>query len=415
MTERTLILSDTNSGSLPDVAPPPRAAPGTIILTMVVAYSLLLSLAFALFRSSLATVAGSEMSVHRAMFFAVNAGTNTGFQTSVTVESLRPAARIASLLLMIAGALLSWIAGGWLVARAIALTVSFKQLAIYSAALLLLAVLAGGGLLVSGDRWSATFQGISAVCNGGVWIGDSPAISHQRTAMVLVPLAVLGGLGITVVIELTKLFRRQLSNHAITTLAAIAGVYLFGVLAVLTGQWFAAAVSGDNWRDVVSHASLLSLNSRSAGLPVELLGTLDRPTQWTTAILMLVGAGSGGAGGGLKVTSLVIAFAGVIALLRDRRPARAFAIALCWIAAHLTLIAITWWLLLGMVAEQTADRLLMLAISAAGNVGLSHDVVSATGNDALILSATMLAGRLLPLAFLYWLSRVPQEDQIALA
>ena len=279
MTERTLILSDTNSGSLPDVAPPPRAAPGTIILTMVVAYSLLLSLAFALFRSSLATVAGSEMSVHRAMFFAVNAGTNTGFQTSVTVESLRPAARIASLLLMMAGALLSWIAGGWLVARAIALTVSFKQLAIYSAALLLLAVLAGGGLLVSGDRWSATFQGISAVCNGGVWIGDSPAISHQRTAMVLVPLAVLGGLGITVVIELTKLFRRQLSNHAITTLAAIAGVYLFGVLAVLTGQWFAAAVSGDNWRDVVSHASLLSLNSRSAGLPVELLGTLDRPTQ----------------------------------------------------------------------------------------------------------------------------------------
>jgi Trk-type K+ transport system membrane component len=83
--------------------------------------------------------------------------------------------------------------------------------------------------------------------------------------------------------------------------------------------------------------------------------------------------------------------------------------------AYLAIVVIGFFALLVHVPEQSADRLLMLSISAAGNVGLSHDVLSVTGSDAFVLSAVMLAGRLAPLLILYWLASTRERHEIVVA
>jgi len=53
-----------------------------------------------------------------------------------------------------------------------------------------------------------------------------------------------------------------------------------------------------------------------------------------------------------------------------------------------------------------ADRLLVLACGALGNVGISHEPIGITGPSLFLLSAAMLAGRLLPLVMLAWMACV---------
>jgi Trk-type K+ transport system membrane component len=60
-----------------------------------------------------------------------------------------------------------------------------------------------------------------------------------------------------------------------------------------------------------------------------------------------------------------------------------------------------------------ADRILFLVISAASNVGLSHDPIAITGPGLYILSATMLLGRLMPLCVLWWMAQTTHDAELA--
>ncbi len=389
-----------------------------IVPTVFWTYIMLLVAGFALFCSPLARPEGGKtsMSFERVTFFTSNAASLSGFQTSITPDSLPKPAQWMMLILMTAGAMLSWVVGGHLVARALRLPIGVRSIATTSGVLLLATTLIGGIVAKPGDLFPSIFRCLSALFNSGVWLGAAPGAHDRFTLTALLPLAIVGGVGITVLIELWRWpIDRRLSRHAVTTLAAIAGVYIVGGGLLLLSEWFCGAVSIANWREQLAAASALSVNTRSAGLPMELLNTLNRPTQWIAALLMLVGGGSGGAAGGLKVTTIAVLIVGIAQLFRGERPTRVFAIALAWLAAYLFLIGLTCWLLLGLVPEQSADRLLMLAISAVGNVGLSHDVLSAGGNDAYVLSAAMMAGRLLPLLVLWWLGRDTERSEFVVA
>jgi trk system potassium uptake protein TrkH len=130
--------------------------------------------------------------------------------------------------------------------------------------------------------------------------------------------------------------------------------------------------------------------------------------------MMLVGAAPGGAGGGLKLTTLAVLGVGLAQVLRGRAPGRVFGIAMAWMAALATIVFATFLLLLGLVPEMPADRLLVLAISATGNVGLSHDAVSVARNGAYVLAGAMLLGRVLPLLVLWWLTRLDEPVEVAI-
>jgi hypothetical protein len=64
--------------------------------------------------------------------------------------------------------------------------------------------------------------------------------------------------------------------------------------------------------------------------------------------------------------------------------------------------------------DLNADRLLLLAVSAASNAGLSHDRVAIVGPGLAALSATMLLGRLLPWGLLWWLAAAAPDENVAI-
>ena len=215
-----------------DPHPQPQSTTSRWIVPAVCwAYIFLVIGGVIVFRSRLAMPidAVTEMSPKRATFFAANAATLTGFQTSVTVESLRPTGQITAFVLVLAGAALSWIVGGILVSRALRLAISEMQIVATSAVLVLLAALIGVIALPGGGVMASIFDSISALTNSGLWIGPRPSMNRAVTGYLLIPLAVVGGVGITVIVELWRSpFTRAISQHARTTLVLLAFVYLIG-------------------------------------------------------------------------------------------------------------------------------------------------------------------------------------------
>jgi Trk-type K+ transport system membrane component len=94
---------------------------------------------------------------------------------------------------------------------------------------------------------------------------------------------------------------------------------------------------------------------------------------------------------------------------------RAFGIAAVWATVYLGIVFGGLLLLLWRAADMAADRLLYLTVSAASNVGLAHDPVSIVGPGLYTLCAVMLAGRMAPVFFLWWMARTTDDADLAVA
>jgi trk system potassium uptake protein TrkH len=244
--------------------------------------------------------------------------------------------------------------------------------------------------------------------NSGLSLGSLPTVWDVSVHAVLMPLAILGGLGVPVALELLDLLfaGRRLSAYSRTVLAMSAVVYLVGLGGLCLLH------TSDTWPESLAASSVLAINTRSAGFA---FGWSDfrTPVEWALMLLMLVGAGPGGTAGGIKVTTVAVIAGGVGSILGGRAPGRIVGIALVWLASYLLLVLVSLILLMAFTPSMPAERLLLLAVSAAGNVGLAHDPVSLTGASSLVLSATMLLGRLMPLAVLWWTALTTPDARIA--
>jgi Trk-type K+ transport system membrane component len=127
---------------------------------------------------------------------------------------------------------------------------------------------------------------------------------------------------------------------------------------------------------------------------------------------MIVGPVSGGAGGGVKLTSLLAVGAGVRRALRGAVVGRAAGIAAVWLTAYAALVFLTLLMLIAAQPQVPADRLLLLAVSAASNVGLTHEPVAMAGAPLVILSMTMMLGRVLPIAVLWWQATTSNVEEL---
>jgi trk system potassium uptake protein TrkH len=143
------------------------------------------------------------------------------------------------------------------------------------------------------------------------------------------------------------------------------------------------------------------------------IGGMSRTAQWLLIVQMLIGAAPGGAGGGMKVTALFHFARGARRALHRHGGLRVTGIAALWIAFYLGLVFVTLLGLLATLPEMAADRLLFLAASSAGNVGLSHDPVAVEGVAHYVLAASMLIGRVAPLLVLWWCAQTCDDADVA--
>jgi Trk-type K+ transport system membrane component len=130
---------------------------------------------------------------------------------------------------------------------------------------------------------------------------------------------------------------------------------------------------------------------------------------------MAIGACPAGTGGGLKLTTLAEIGHGARHSLANQPAGRAFGFALAWLGLYGLIAGVSLLLLVCCEPQLSGDRLLFLAVSAASNVGLSHDAVNLTGPGLYVLSGTMLLGRLTPILLLVHMARTGTEADILVA
>lgn len=410
------------SGPLPPPPVPPAPASLSseagwtrarkLALAMLVGYVAAMAAVCLLLRTPWLVARGNETTGDRAIFTAVNAATLTGFQQTMSLREMRQvgmAGPSVMLALTLVGSITSLMIGGLAAARALRMPHTPSQIASAAVTSVLLVTLAGAAALTATGTnvFDSLFQAASAFGNSGLSTGTLPTVFSPTTYLVLLPLAVLGGLGLPVLIELAdRLFTGPpLSKNSRAVIGTSGIVYLLGFVALLLAQAPVASGGGwPAWRSTLASCSVAAINTRTAGIGFQSPAVFTAAGQWLLIALMLVGAASAGTGGGIKITTLWHLCTGTSRALSGRPVHRAAGIALVWAGAYLLALLVGLLLLVSIEPQIPGDRMLFLAVSAMGNVGLSHDPVAITGPGLLVLSLLMLAGRLGSLGVLWWLA-----------
>jgi trk system potassium uptake protein TrkH len=360
-----------------------------------------------------------EHSGPRAMFLAINAATLTGFEQNPGASSLNPFGQSILLALTILGSLFAMIAGSMAVTRIARLSIRDGELICWAIGLELLALLIGTPLLWGQDQ--TFFQGLllsaSAIGNSGLYLGALPGESNPLAHLLLMPLAVLGGLGLPVLIETSRAIRgkQTLSIHSRRVLNVSAWLYVIGfaLLFLLSlpnlDAWTAETIS-----DAAKASSVLSIESRTGGLPIYPIYRAAAGVQWIVLILMTIGASPGGTGGGLKTTTLAEICVGIRKILRGETAGRSFGIAAVWLAIYSGIVLASAMLISHVDPARAFDGALLNAVSGVSNVGFSLNQIPDVPRALYAYSAIMLVGRAAPLMVLWWMAETTPDAEMAI-
>ncbi|MCC7408262.1 MAG: hypothetical protein IT442_09330 [Phycisphaeraceae bacterium] len=293
------------------------------------------------------------------------------------------------------------------------------------------------------DRaWLSVFHSVSAFCNAGFSLFSDSFEGYRHAPSihaVIVPLIVLGGLGLPVLDDVwrivwQRLRRRRgkqrmaserlprLSLHTKLVLVTTISLYIGGTSLILSGQvarYFDPTVVA-NKQDLgpltatkvgamAADASFMAVSARTAGFNTIPMDELRPAGLFVLMMLMVVGASPGGTGGGMKTTTLALLVLSVLATARQREQAEAFgrsiSDSLVRRAATLALafvgvVALATLLLL--ITEPFPFlKVLFEVVSAASTTGLSLGITSdLTSFGKLVIVVTMFLGRVGPLTLL---------------
>ena len=376
--------------------------------------------------------AGNDLNPDRAVFTSVNAATLTGFQLSMHPTAFSLTGKVILLFLTCMGTLFTLIVGGMAAKRILRLPWSDRRIVsaagIAQAFVLILGAFSPhtqgaegviGGMVKTSAAWG----------NSGLYVDTPPGLSDLFTHIVLLPLALLGGLGLVVLLDvIDAVFRgRKLSRHSRVVLQMTAALFLIGVIGCVLLQVmdlgsFGWRSSKDSWLpslreyfpEIVTRATVTSINARTAGMNLFPIA-YPRSMAFFIMLLMMVGASPAGTGGGLKTTTLYELCTLPIRLLRRQPLSRTTGIALTWFGIYIIALLFFQILLLWAEPEMPGDRLLFVTISALSNVGLSHDTVTMTRSSLVLVSAAMFFGRITPLLILWWMSDTTRDADLVVA
>ncbi len=276
----------------------------------------------------------------------------------------------------------------------------------------------------------SVFHSVSAFCNAGfTTLPDgfaTPFLAANAgflcSAMALV---VIGGLGFPVVENfwqyLVAVVRRRvglrvatpprLTAHsrvvlATTLILLVGGTLLIWVTEFALGGGRAHVAGESTWLTALFH----SVTSRSSGFNVTPTESLLPATAVIVMFLMFVGGGPASTGGGIRVTTLAVAFLSMRRLLLGREDIEVFGRRLSSELAHRALsvlmaaiafITVVSVILCALHPELPPENLVFEAVSAVCTVGLSRATTPELGDAAkIVLVFAMLIGRVGVFAFL---------------
>ncbi|WP_246108493.1 TrkH family potassium uptake protein [Streptomyces sedi] len=285
--------------------------------------------------------------------------------------------------------------------------------------------------------YHGVFHAVSAFNNAGLSPYPGSLSRFAGDPWTLLPIAVaalLGGLGFPVIIELLRHRARRSapgvrprhpwSLHLRLTLATSALLLLAGWVLTLTFEWSNPGTFGtfDAGRKVLN-AFFHSVVARTAGFHTTDVAAMEPETLLGTAALMFVGGGSAGTAGGIKVTTLAVLAAAVLAEVRGHREAGLFgrrvsehvvrqALTVTLLSAVLLVVAVV---ALMSLLHARAELVVFEAVSAFGTVGLHTGLAGESEAAArVILMVLMFVGRVGPVILVSALAMRTREARYRL-
>ena len=260
--------------------------------------------------------------------------------------------------------------------------------------------------------WHGVFHSVAAFNNAGFTLFPGSLAPFSGDPVILLPVAgaiILGGLGFPVWAELS---RRpgplaRWSIHTKITLAATGILLAISTVVMTAFEWDNPRTLGDGSTGARALDGFFTgVMPRTAGFGVFDYNDAGQDTLLVADILMMIGGGSGGTAGGLKVTTVALLALIVWAELRGDRQVVAFrrhipesiqrqAITI----AALLISAVTFGTLaLVIVSDQSLGVALSEVIAATSTTGFSIGLSNELGDAGkLVLIPLMLLGRIGPL------------------
>ena len=273
--------------------------------------------------------------------------------------------------------------------------------------------------------WLALFHSISAFCNAGFSLFPDNLESYRDDPIVnlaVMGLIVVGGIGFTVIADLTRIRRLprrnrnwwRLSLHTRMVLLVTGLLIGAGAVVFLFCEW-TNSLRDAPWHGRILAALFYSVTCRTAGFDTVLTGTLTSVTLLFGILLMVVGASPGGTGGGVKTSTAGILACSAWSRIRGRNaaefqgrtiPDSTVAKAVATVASFVILLLAANTALAiieGGFASHRARPAPLLdyafeTASAIGTVGLSTGITAGLSDlSKLVLIALMYLGRTGPL------------------
>ena len=244
------------------------------------------------------------------------------------------------------------------------------------------------------------FHSVSSFNNAGFDIfGYDTSMAHFNTDVFLnivtMALIILGGLGTIVILDLIETKNlKKLKLHSKIVLVSTIFLLVFGTLFFYI----------DGLKNDVSflEAMFLSVSSRTAGFASKDLNTFNNSSIVILAILMFIGASPSSTGGGIKTTTIFIAFAEITSFITGREisafkrklPKDAVSKAVTLIILSFAVIMLSTLLLSITDRGLTIKQSLFEVISAYATVGLSLGITpSLSIGGRVVIIFTMYIGR----------------------
>lgn len=265
------------------------------------------------------------------------------------------------------------------------------------------------------------FHAVSAFNNAGFSLFSDSMMRYVTDPEVVVPLAglfIIGGIGFTVVTDVATHWRRGFRYFNLhtkimltaTPLLLLFGTVMFWLLEHNNPDTMANLSSAGQW----SAAFFQSATARTAGFNSVDIAQLTQPALLIMIVLMLIGAGSTSTGGGIKVSTFVVAIVATWAFLRQKQHAVLFKRTIGWprVTRALAIIVVSGIILtvsmfmLMLTEKATFTQVMFEVISAFATVGVSAGLTAQLSEPGkYIMVVVMIIGRIGPLTLAYMLAK----------
>ena len=256
--------------------------------------------------------------------------------------------------------------------------------------------------------WHGMFHAISAFNNAGFSTWTTGLMGYANDGYFLIPImvaVVIGGVGFPVFNELRKEWRdpKGWSVHAKITVYGSLALLLCGWIGFAITEWTNPKTFGPmSWDVKLLNAAAHSVWVRTAGFNAVDIGQMRSETLLLSDLFMLIGGGSAGTAGGIKVTTFFLLGFVVWAEIRGQSDVTISRRRICptvirqALAIVLLAVGAIGLATLAILAMSTfpLDKVLFETVSAFATVGLSTGITASLPPEAQgILIALMFIGR----------------------